>query len=65
MRAVARSSAPCLRGLITDVDLRDAEEEWPGLQDFLREIPADSRPPTFLQLVWLFENWRDQHRSAA
>jgi hypothetical protein len=64
MRPGGRSSAPQLRGLITDVDLRDAEVEWPGLQEFLFGIPERERPPTFLQLVWLFESWRE-HRQAA
>ena len=50
------SCTPCLRGLITDADLALAEEEWPGLQEFLWDIPVAERPPTFLQLVWLFES---------
>jgi hypothetical protein len=64
MRPGGRSSTPLLRGLITDVDLRAAEVEWPGLQDFLFEIPAAERPPTFLQLVWLFENRQDRRQAA-
>jgi hypothetical protein len=63
MRPGGGSSAPQLRGLITDVDLRDAEVEWPGLQEFLFEIPEGARPPTFLQLVWAFESWRERHQA--
>jgi hypothetical protein len=51
---------PLLQGLITDVDLPTAEKEWPGLQAFLCEIPESDRPPTFLELVWRFESWRQR-----
>ena len=44
-----------LRGLITDADLPEAETEWPGLVAFFRALPAQDRPPTFLELVWRFE----------
>jgi hypothetical protein len=44
-----------LRGLVTDEDLDDAEKEWPGLNDFLRRLPVQQRPLTFLELVWRFE----------
>lgn len=64
MRPGVRSSAPLLRGLITDLDLREAEVEWPGLQEFLFDIPERERPPTFLQLVWLFETWRQRRQAA-
>jgi hypothetical protein len=47
-----------LRGFVTEDDLPDAEQEWPGLQDFLRRIPPHQRPATFLELVWRFECWR-------
>lgn len=47
-----------LRGLITDADLPKAEEEWPGLLAFLDALPEADRPPTFLELVWRFEAWR-------
>ena len=53
-----------LKGLITEVDLPHAEEEWPGLQAFMRQLPESDRPPTFLELVWRFECWR-QARLAA
>jgi hypothetical protein len=48
-----------LRGLITEADLPAAEDEWPGLQAFLSAMPAEQRPPTFLELVWRFEAWRE------
>ena len=58
------TSAPRLRGLITDADLASAEVEWPGLQEFLGDIPEGDRPPTFLQLVWMFETCRSGRRAA-
>ena len=51
------------RGFVTEADLPQAEQEWPGLQDFLRRIPPHQRPVTFLELVWRFECWR--HRRSA
>ena len=53
-----------LKGFITDADLPKAEEEWPGLLAFLHALPEADRPPTFLELVWRFEAWR-QTRLAA
>jgi hypothetical protein len=44
-----------LKGLITAADLPRAEQEWPGLQAFVRRLPVDQRPVTFLDLVWRFE----------
>ena len=49
-----------LRGLITEEDLPKAEQEWPGLQEFLSTLPEQERPPTFLELVWRFECWRQR-----
>jgi hypothetical protein len=54
---------PLLKGLITEIDLPSAEQEWPGLQAFLGGIPESERPPTFLELIWRFECWR-QRRAA-
>ena len=51
---------PLLKGLITDIDLPTAEKEWPGLQEFLGTIPEGERPPTFLELIWRFECWRQR-----
>ena len=51
---------PFLKGLITEADLPTAEQEWPGLQEFLSALPERDRPPTFLQLVWRFECWRQR-----
>ena len=44
-----------LRGLVTDADLAEAEQEWPGLNNFLDHLPFAQRPGTFLELVWRFE----------
>jgi hypothetical protein len=54
-----------LRGFVTEADLPQAEQEWPGLQDFLRGMPLEERPVTFLELVWRFECWRASGRRAA
>ena len=50
--------AASLHGLVTEADLPLAEQEWPGLLDFLRRLPHHQRPGTFLELVWRFERWR-------
>ena len=57
--AVAGAAVLSLRGLITEADLPAAEHEWPGLSVFLSKLPAAERPPTFLELVWRFEAWRE------
>lgn len=44
-----------LQGLITDIDLPAAEEEWPGIEAFLQCLPREEKPLTFLELVWRFE----------
>jgi hypothetical protein len=54
-----RSITP-LRGLVTEADLPQAEQEWPGLQAFLSRLPRNQRPATFLDLVWRFERWREE-----
>jgi hypothetical protein len=54
-----------LKGLVTDVDLPEAEQQWPGLQSFLDRIPAQERPSTFLELMWRFECWRAGAHHAA
>ena len=56
MRPGGLARQPLLKGLITDVDLRAAEVLWPGLSAYLSTIPESDRPPTFLQLIWLYEN---------
>jgi hypothetical protein len=53
-----------LRGVVTEADLPDAEQEWPGLQEFLSRLPDAERPATFLELVWRFECWRIAERAA-
>ena len=54
-----------LRGLITEADLPLAEQEWPGLLEFIRSMPASERPATFLDLIWRFEGCRLLHQRAA
>ena len=55
-------SRPLLRGLITEADLPQAEQEWPGLQEFYLRLPLRDRPVTFLELVWRFECACDRRR---
>lgn len=47
-----------LKGFITEAELPLAEVLWPGLLDFLRHLPSQERPRTFLDLMWRFEGWR-------
>ncbi len=60
MRKEEDSQLPSLKGMVTEADLPLAEETWPGLRDFLRRIPSNQRPATFLDLVWRFECWRNR-----
>ena len=57
MTGIAKT-APVLQGLVTEVDLPEAEREWPGLRAFLFGLPTGQRPKTFLDLVWRFESAR-------
>jgi hypothetical protein len=59
MRKDDDSKIPLLKGLVTEADLPLAEEDWPGLRDFLKRLPSHQRPATFLDLVWRFECWRN------
>ena len=42
-------------GFITERDLDQAEEAFPGIQHFFETLT--SKPRTFLELVSLFEHW--------
>lgn len=42
-------------GLITERDLEQAEEEFPGISQFFSACSC--KPRTFLELVALFEHW--------
>ena len=44
-------------GFITDENLREADEEFPGIASFFDALPV--KPRTFLDLVAEFEHWRD------
>ena len=52
-----------LRGMVTESDLLQAEREWPGLIDYFGHLALAERPPTFLDLVWRFERWRERQRT--
>jgi hypothetical protein len=54
MNAPAKQTAPeCLRGLITDADLSEAEHEFPGICAFYASCVV--KPHTFLELAWRFQ----------
>jgi hypothetical protein len=41
-----------MSGLVTDLDLDEAEVSFPGIERFYRQLR--SKPATFLNLLWLF-----------
>lgn len=45
-------------GFITERELGRAEETFPGIERFLESLP--DKPRTFLELVVLFEEWRER-----
>jgi hypothetical protein len=47
-----------VRGRITEKQLPLAEESFPGIGRFYRDLAV--KPATFLQLVWAFEDARDR-----
>ena len=53
--------APLLKGFITEADLPQAEQLWPGLQKFFLSLPPRDRPATFLELIWRFEACQSLH----
>jgi hypothetical protein len=50
-------------GFITERDLEQAEEAFPGIQEFFRSL--ERKPRTFLDLVSRFEHWCDREQPAA
>jgi hypothetical protein len=44
-----------MRGFITERDLTQADEAFPGIARFFESLP--DKPRTFLDLVSLFEHW--------
>ncbi|MEM9490963.1 MAG: hypothetical protein AAGC55_17575 [Myxococcota bacterium] len=42
-----------MQGRITEADLKNAELSFPGISSMYWQLPE--KPPTFLQLVWLYE----------
>lgn len=51
-----------VRGRITEKQLPLAEGSFPGIGRFYRHLAV--KPATFLQLVWLYEGWMEQHPCA-
>lgn len=49
MQSFSTSTAPCLRGLVTDRDLDAAEQEFPGICEFYAAHIGRMR--TFLDLL--------------
>jgi hypothetical protein len=51
-----------MQGFITERDLTQADEAFPGIARFFESLPR--KPRTFLDLVTLFEHWGDpDHRA--
>jgi hypothetical protein len=57
VRRIYRESdgGTAMRGFITEQDLDQADEAFPGIRCFFQSLP--SKPRTFLELVTLFEHW--------
>jgi hypothetical protein len=55
--------AAAVQGRITERHLPLAEESFPGIGRFYRNLPE--KPATFLQLVWMFEASRSACGSKA
>jgi hypothetical protein len=51
-----------MQGFITERDLSQAEEAFPGICEFFAALVA--KPRTFLELVALFEHWCDRASEA-
>ena len=49
-------------GVITERDLDQAEEAFPGIADFFESL--ETKPRTFLELVSRFEHWCEQAEPA-
>jgi hypothetical protein len=49
-----------MQGFITERDLTQADEAFPGIARFFESLPR--KPRTFLDLVSLFEHWGDPSR---
>ena len=46
-----------MTGFITDLEIERAEEDFPGIGRFLASLSP--KPRTFLELMALFERWRE------
>ena len=44
-----------MRGFITERDLKQADEEFPGILGFFEALPI--KPRTFLDLLSMFQRW--------
>jgi hypothetical protein len=49
-------------GFITERDLEQAEEAFPGINRFFDSLSR--KPRTFLELVRLFDHWGEPHEDA-
>jgi hypothetical protein len=50
-------------GYITERDLQQADESFPGIAELFESLP--SKPRTFLDLLAIFEHWGDDKKIAA
>jgi hypothetical protein len=51
-----------MQGFITDSELTQADQEFPGIARFFAALEV--KPRTFLELVAQFDHWCDRHDSA-
>lgn len=49
-------------GFVTERDFDAAEAAFPGIERFFHEL--DRKPPTFLDLVWLFLDQKEAPRAS-
>lgn len=52
-----------MQGFITESELTQADQEFPGIEDFFAALPI--KPRTFLELVARFEHWCEHATAAA
>jgi hypothetical protein len=62
-RRLCRRSKTAMQGFITESELTDADQEFPGIARFFATLAV--KPLTFLELVAKFDHWCDGFQLAA
>ena len=52
-----------MQGFITEQDLKQADEAFPGIARFFESL--SDKPKTFLELVSVFDHWTEDRRQSA